>query len=60
MAQFRPVDGYLNALPWRCLPSPHDALRYRALRTRAARRSLLETREKPEKRATRGAWRVPS
>ncbi|WP_327174827.1 hypothetical protein OG599_05630 [Streptomyces sp. NBC_01335] len=48
VAQFRHVDGCLNALPWRYLPSPLDALRYRALRTRAARRSLLEKREKRE------------
>ncbi|WP_328722635.1 hypothetical protein OHT52_26145 [Streptomyces sp. NBC_00247] len=50
VVQFRHVDGHLNGLPWRYYPEPFDALRYRALRTRAARRSLFEKREKPEKR----------
>ncbi|WP_405460814.1 hypothetical protein OG786_25720 [Streptomyces sp. NBC_00101] len=44
VAQFRHVDGHLNALPWRYSPRPFDALHYRVLRTRAARRSLLEKR----------------
>ncbi|MFE9850086.1 hypothetical protein ACFYPN_14920 [Streptomyces sp. NPDC005576] len=43
-AQWRHVDGFLNGLPWRYAPSPYDVLRYRALRTKAARRALLEKR----------------
>ncbi|MCX5396016.1 hypothetical protein [Streptomyces sp. NBC_00102] len=53
VAMLRHVDGHLNGLPWRYCPKPFDALRYRALRTRAARRSLREKRRNPVKRDER-------